>query len=326
MRHRLWLLSWALLIIGALCIAQEERVSAFWQSRDSNYNVNITGAAAGYSGPGDVVGSAFVFYSSARAYNAAYANGTNPLADIVDTATGLAACTIQVKTNGFADLTSAVCPTGSPTVGVTTFCTVTHAAGCSVTKIYDQTGNGFHLTQATLADMPVLSLSALNSLPCLLGNGSSTFLDNAVVTGAPAQPFSFSAVGKRTANFTSQQSYFGTNNVTGVLAGWASSANTLQYYASTAVTNATATDNAFHAMQTAFNGASSFIYVDGTLTNANTSPGSTGLGSHFILLNDIYNLFLSGPVCEMGVWSVAFTSGNYTGLNSNQHGTNGYNF
>jgi len=35
------LLSWALLLGGIACIAQSERVGAFWQSRDSNYNQNI---------------------------------------------------------------------------------------------------------------------------------------------------------------------------------------------------------------------------------------------------------------------------------------------
>ena len=37
------LLIWCLLLAGLACIAQSERVSAFWQSRDSNYNIAISG-------------------------------------------------------------------------------------------------------------------------------------------------------------------------------------------------------------------------------------------------------------------------------------------
>ena len=46
------LLSWCLLLAGIVCIAQSEHVSAFWQSRDSNYNnaCAITGTCTGGGG------------------------------------------------------------------------------------------------------------------------------------------------------------------------------------------------------------------------------------------------------------------------------------
>lgn len=40
------LLIWCLLLAGIFCIAHQERVSAFWQSRDSNYNIAISGGAS----------------------------------------------------------------------------------------------------------------------------------------------------------------------------------------------------------------------------------------------------------------------------------------
>jgi hypothetical protein len=52
-----------------------------------------------------------------------------------------------------------------------------------VSKLYDQTGNGFHATQAALANMPTLVLSTLGSHPAIvftaansqqLGNSSYT--------------------------------------------------------------------------------------------------------------------------------------------------------
>lgn len=42
-------LGYCLLLAGILCVAQQERVSAFWQSRDSNYNVLISGGGASLS-------------------------------------------------------------------------------------------------------------------------------------------------------------------------------------------------------------------------------------------------------------------------------------
>jgi hypothetical protein len=37
------LVLWCLLLVGIICIAQSERVSASWQSRDSNYNIAVSG-------------------------------------------------------------------------------------------------------------------------------------------------------------------------------------------------------------------------------------------------------------------------------------------
>src|SRR6185312_7207639 len=126
----------------------------------------VSGGGGSYTGPGDAVAGVQAFWSPARAVTAAFAATGNPIADIVDTATGTAACTIHIGSNGFADMTTAVCPTGSPTVSVTTFCTVTHSGGCSITKLYEQTGLGVGgaMTQATLSLMPILLLNFSNGL------------------------------------------------------------------------------------------------------------------------------------------------------------------
>ena len=288
-------------------------------------------AVADLADAGDVVSGALAWYSPARAYNAAYATGTGNLADIVDTATGLAACTIKAKTNGFADLTSTVCPTGSPTVSVTTFCTVTHAAGCSITKLYDQSGAlgcsgvACDATQATLANMPKLTLSALNSLPCLFGvAASSTQLLASPFSGTQAQPISFSAVAERTGNFSGFAGYIGATGG-GMVGGFGTATNLAALYAGT-VQSATAADSAFHAIQSVFNAASSLLYVDGSLTGS-LSPGTNAIsGTHVIIANDPFGNFLDGLVCEVGIWGVGFSSGQYSAMNSNQHGANGYAF
>lgn len=63
------------LLIGAALLSGIP-AEAFWQSRDSNYNVAIASAPSAYTGPGDVVAGATVFYG-VRGYNAAYATGSN---------------------------------------------------------------------------------------------------------------------------------------------------------------------------------------------------------------------------------------------------------
>ena len=104
------LLIWCLLLAGICCIAQSERVSAFWQSRDSNYNKKVvTGGGGGYTGPGDVV-AATAWYGM-RAYTAAKAGGgasTTKVADVTGTGVG-GTCTIFLKGDGTGgvDLTTA---------------------------------------------------------------------------------------------------------------------------------------------------------------------------------------------------------------------------
>jgi hypothetical protein len=92
-----------------------------------------------------------------RVYNAAYANGTNSLCDLVDSAAPTTAiCTLRVKTNGLVDLT-----------GVTpaTKCSAATGGVCNVSKIYDQAGSTGGFIQTTAGNQAKLSFNALNSLP-----------------------------------------------------------------------------------------------------------------------------------------------------------------
>ncbi len=113
--------------------------------------------AASYQGPGDVFStSPYAWFSCARAYNGSYAASTGNLCDVVLTSGGAAACTIKAATNGFADLTGTYC---AGSVNLPTAC----AAGCSVSKMYNQISPGTcDVVQATLASMPAL---LLNSTP-----------------------------------------------------------------------------------------------------------------------------------------------------------------
>jgi hypothetical protein len=58
---------WALLLCGLLCLTQAD---AFFQSRDSNYNVAISGGAPAFTGPGDIV-TGWDFWFGLRAFSSA---------------------------------------------------------------------------------------------------------------------------------------------------------------------------------------------------------------------------------------------------------------
>ena len=225
------------LLIATPCSAQITQTGAG--------HVANGGGGAGFQGPGDIISGAVAFYSAGRAYNAAYAAAQSPLADIVDTTTGLATCTFNVGTNGFANLSAVVCPTASPIVSVTTFCTVTHV-GCSITKLYDQTGNGNHVVQATLANMPALTFNAQNGLPCAAGTGNAAVGLATAGSITQAQPVTYTSVAERSGSFTTGQYLFSNASSTARLQ-YATSTNTIQIN-NGATVSLTASDSAPHAI------------------------------------------------------------------------------
>jgi hypothetical protein len=318
----MWLRRFAcgLLLAGIFCASQSD---AFWQSRDSNYNISIAGPV-GFQGPGDIASGAIAFYSAGRAYNAAYAAAQSPLADLVDTTTGLATCTLNVGVNGFANLSAAVCPTGAPIVSVMTFCTVTHV-GCNIAKLYDQTGNGNHVVQATLANMPAFTLSAQNGLPCPAGTGATTLNLTTSGTISQAVPFTYTAVAERTGSFTTNQRIF--SNMGGVLL-FPNSANTVRFTSGTAV-NLTAPDSAIHALLAVVSSTSPLFAVDASSNISTSSSGTTSLSGAIIYMNLTAvgtTAILSGFVCEAGIWPSDLNSTYQAMLANMRSATYGWNF
>lgn len=281
-------------------------------------DLKVSGGGA-FAGSGDAVSGAKAWYSCARAYTAAYATATGNLCDLVDTSTGAATCTLKSGTNGFADLTGTYC-TGAVTV--VNFCTVAHT-GCSVKKAYDQTGalacsgaGNCDISEATLANMPLLSLSSINSLPCMtfaLGQDLTSTL-----TLTQAQPFSYSVVSKRTGNFTTFSDIIGDSSRSGE-ATYGGSADQIGIFAGSAAI-VTATDSVFHGVQFVVNNTSSAVAVGTTQTSGLTAGTQT-------LSNDIAIAIthLIGVVCEAGMWPVAFSGAQQTSLFNNQNSSSGYN-
>ena len=90
------------LILSAVLIGLLSPAAAFWQSRDSNYNVAISTVA--YQGPGDVVSGATAWGSCARVYNASKASTSTSLCDLVAVTGGAVVCTLRGTASGFVDL------------------------------------------------------------------------------------------------------------------------------------------------------------------------------------------------------------------------------
>jgi hypothetical protein len=257
-----------------------------------------------YIGPGDILPSWYAWASPARAYNSAYATACGPAMDLQDQA-GANPITINILPSGFADV-----------VTLAAWVAANSVTTIKVAKLYDQTGNGRHFTQATLANMPNLTASGLNGLPVLNFPGSVFVLGTAVVT--VAQPLTYSAVYIRPGS--ANGGIFGANNAFAYLGG--GSTNIVQINAGSPAT-AAAADNAWHGVQALFSGTSSFANVDGTETSVN--PSTNGLSASSIQFGRCNGLELTGSIAEGGMYSAAATQASQrNALFANQNSNYGY--
>lgn len=280
----------------------------------------LTYVPSAYTGPGDIVSGAATWASPARAYTAAFAATAGSIMDLQDQA-GANPITINVLTTGFVDVTA-----------ISNWVSANSVSTIKVTKLYDQTGNANHWTQATLANMPTLTLSALNSLPgitCASASAQRLDTPQTLTPTSSAGPMTFSAVAKRTANFTTAQSIIGCQPAQAIGIGFSTAASTIGLrFIGLAPTLGSVADSSFHAIQGVVSGASSVIAADGTSASGTATGSAPGANQGFRLGRDQGgNLPLDGQVMEIGVWmSTAFTTQNITDVNTNQHGTSGYNF
>lgn len=265
----------------------------------------------GYVGLGDVQASWFS-WGGLRAFSCATA-GTKA-AQLCLRSTPATCQDINTLANGNFDTASAA-----------TFC----ATPCDVATLYDKSGNGRDLTQATATERPQYTTSAIGSLPCMtlpagtLPATPGRFLETSVTVGNVSVPFSFSTVLKITGND-------GTNPIILGDVGTGTTKQEVLYNGSTTTFllqdnntgGFTATTGAavFHAVNAVSNGASSNIAIDGSTTTG--TNGTTGmLNGDSLAIGDpnASNRDLAAIVCEAGMTNTAISSGTATSLNSNQH-------
>lgn len=228
---------------------------AWWQSIQQ---VAVSGGGGGaYSGVGDKFPGAGGAYGL-RAYNAAYATGSNSAAIICDTATFATCSTINILANGDFD---------KATAAASAAC----ATACVVKSLTDQSGSGHTMTCAAAASCATLVFNCNGTKPCLRFAGAAQYS----TTFTESAPVSYSIVAKRTSVVdyalvisTSGNPFLGFNNTSGFAAAGSD----------TGILTLTAAENVFHSVQSTQAGSGTNVFVDNTTTsNSNTqgAPGAT---------------------------------------------------
>jgi hypothetical protein len=258
------------------------------------------GAPAGYVGPGDVVSGATAWWGF-RAYNNAVALAGGNLVDIFGSNTGTT-FTFVSKTDGTIELVAG---------GAAAFLAANPGNTSVVVKVYDQTGNGHHMT-ATGAQTPFWAVGSVGSY-----GATANFVPPKSLTATgfiQVQPFSYAGSFMFTSHsgvqsLLSDSTQVGFNfNTTPALA---LSAPTVL------INSATLTDTIWYAVQGVYNGASSAVIVNSTVTTGNAGTNSINSAHTLSIGSDDFTEALTGFMGEMGMWPVAFNSTQYTAMGTN---------
>jgi hypothetical protein len=148
------------------------------------------------------------------------------------------------------------------------------AANLFVSTLYDQTGHSNNFIQATAANQPSFSLTGGPSGGPQMGfvsSGQLNLTNSSVVAGALVQPYSFTAVVERTANFTVNQAIVSDNVGTQMSFN---TTNTVMLNSGTALFVAAA-DSTWHGLVGTFNSATSNMQVDAASNSGTAGTNGT---------------------------------------------------
>lgn len=292
MRRFLGISLW--LIACGICIAP---AVAFWQSRDSGYNVSV-GGAPGYTGPGDVISGAFGAWLL-RCYNSAYVGNVADVYAPSDASHTLITCTSGGVLNETLQSLATTC-----------------ATSCTVKTLYDQTAGAYgDMSEATEANRPTFNPTGLNG-KYMMSFTPTQQLQTATGLASHNPPATFSFVARRPS--TNSGKIFWTDGAFNMQMDGASSFNTFQILAGAALT-ATVSDTHFHPLQILFSGVlnTSNINVDGTDNIGNAGTQSPLFGDRLALNPAFTGAPGTFDFVEGIVW-LADKSTSFGALNSNQ--------
>jgi hypothetical protein len=257
-------------------------------------------AAGAYSGPGNI--TTFVAWWGLRAYSAAAIGGS--AVDVYGSTTATT-FTFVTKAGGGLELSAG---------GAAAFLSGNTGAGnMLVQKLYDQTGNGHHIT-ITGAASPIFAPSVLGSFPVVrftTGTGKKLQTASGI---SQSQPWTTSSVINITsagavANLMSDSTNYGF---------YLTSTPTLRVNVSTHVDSATMSTGTWYPVLGVFNGASSVNRVVNTEVTGTVSSTSM-TGSHTLSVgSDDFGQDYHGDMMEIGFTATAESSGNRASLISNQ--------
>jgi hypothetical protein len=250
-----------------------------------------------------------------RGYSAAVSNGTTKAINLRASGNN-ATSDFVILSNGALDVAS-----------ISTFLT-TNGGSLFVTELYDQTGNGNHLTQATAANQPGFSLSVLGSFAAInvTGSGSGTIM------GTSSISYSSTLTMSHVAQFTNSTSDMILGGPSGenfrfVRANVGGTANVVNINGGgTDGANVSSTNSTWRAWQSLYNGTSSILYQDGS-SNAESLSALTAGSNFFSLFNrgGLTGFNWIGYFMETGMWNATlFTGGQAGSMNSNQHNYYGF--
>jgi hypothetical protein len=272
--------------------------------------LDASGGAPAFSGPGDAVSGAAMYWSCTRAYNAAYATGAGTACDI-QRVSDSAVCTTKFAVTGFLDQTTTYCTSNTQTI--VQFC---NATTCGVQKMYDQSGQTLcrtvptepcYVTQPTQANQPILSLSCLSSKPCVQFTAASSLsLVGSFTVNTLALPYTLTGVAKST----------GSPSVRGTLIGFDSvvlmsldrgGVDNAEINCGTQVTN-TALDSTWHALLGSCSSSASSMNVDGVDSSSLTQSTDITGTDHYVGQIGA-GQYAQANVTELGVWPISFLAG-----------------
>ncbi len=193
---------------------------------------------------------------------------------------------------------------------------------CTVKTLYDKVGTN-DLTQATIANRPVFTQNSLGTSWGMAFTAASSEQLVGPNLSPQAQQYYFYVVanwnGAANAGIWAADS----GGFAGAIAEFETAGPNFAIFAGSTLT-ASATANAWHAVQSLFNGASSVISVDNTeTTGAAGAQGAFNMVAAPLRLGNDISSFFSGSVMEIGYLAATVSSGNRTSLNSNAHAAYG---
>lgn len=234
-------------------------------------------ATTPYTGSGDI-GGASGFWYGVRAFSSA-SRGSRAL-NVCNSTGGVdVGCADMLTSPATGDLVAAVI------AGITC-----PGPNCTIAMAYDQTGNGWHLPQATVASRPTLPANCIGSRPCMACNGSQSL----VSASGPTifQPYTISSAAIRTGNtFTGGDMWISLANSAQLF--FRNFPGFVSMYAFNEA-DVVAPDGSYYAVQGLFNGASSSMYLNGTL-NSPLDAGTVFMSGGIGMCNG-----LLGNILEMG--------------------------
>lgn len=183
--------------------------------------------------------------------------------------------------------------------------TITSEHTLFASKIYDQSGSGPDLVQATASFQPRLVFSCIGSLPCLRSAGAAT-LTATRSGGSVAEPFTDVSVATRTGAFTSYGIIFSfSDGVSSSYDAFKDTANKVEIGETGSAATVTASDSAWHVLQFLHNLSTPIIQVDATSTptlNVMALPAYTGT---YLMSNFLGTQNMTGDWVESGGWNGA---------------------